>query len=90
MHVPDFDIDWRLAKRLQEVMRLLVTYLEEIPSPRPELSRKLGDLAMDLDHPELTAGASPEAVAATFDLSNWVARIITAHERPWDLELDDQ
>ena len=71
------------------MLRLLVTYLEEIPSPRPELARKLGDLAMDLDHPEVTAGVSPEARDSANHLSGWVARIITAIERPWDLELDD-
>lgn len=89
MHVPDFDIDWRLAKRFQEVMRLLVTYLEEVPSPRPDLAKKLWDAAEALYHPQVTAGASPEAEAAASDLANWVARIITAIERPWDLELDD-
>lgn len=89
MHVPDFDIDWRLAKRFQEVLRLLLLYMEEIPKPRKELSAKLGDLALDLDHPEVIAGASPEAQKAASDLANWVSRIIIAVERPWDLELDD-
>lgn len=89
MHVPDFDIDWRLARRLLRVLKLLVTYLEEIPTPGPELSEKLGDVAMELFHPDVTAGASPEAKEAANDLMNWVARITTAIERPWDLEADD-
>lgn len=89
MHVPDLDVEWRLAKRFQEVLRLLVAYLEAAPSPPRALSAKLGDLAMDLDRPELTAGACPEAKELAMDLLNWVARCTTAVERPGDLELDD-
>jgi len=89
MHVPDFDIDRRLAKRFQDALRLLATYMEEIPSPRPELSRKLVDLISILTHPEVTAGASPVAEQLGQHLANWIGLILTAHENPEDLDLDD-
>jgi hypothetical protein len=89
MDVPDFDIEWRLARRFQNALRLLVTYMEEIPSPRPELSSKLVDLIALLTHPEVTAGASPVAAELGVHLANWIGLILTAHENPEDLDLDD-
>jgi hypothetical protein len=88
-HVPDFDVDWRVARRFVDALQLLLAYMEAVPSPPRMLASKLGDLVMDLDHPELLAGAAPEARDLASALANWVARCTTAVERPWELELDD-
>jgi hypothetical protein len=88
MHVPDLEADKRAALRVLDAAKLLVAYLEAGPSPPRKLSERLVDLMSDLFHPEVAAGAFPEAAEAAACLGAWVAKCGAAVEHPRMLEED--
>lgn len=86
MKPPDLDAEWGAAKQVLAAAKLLVDYLEAVPTVPKQLSQQLDDAFSELMTLVGRSGVSRDAGDAACSMANWIALCMVAVERPEQLE----